>query len=131
MAPITRPRLIQDRPSQRGASLRKNDPANARTYSERVEAGGSAHDGVMQRTLYNHVIPPIMAQSRVESHQRCVTIIGCVHDHNCGTIRSCVTIKSCVTLTNCVFVDLNREVIRNRAESLSSVVIHLEFIAKK
>ena len=63
----------------------------------------------MQRTLYNHVIPHIMAQSRVESRQRCVTIIGCVHDHNCGTIRSCVPITSCVYDHNCVCVDPNRE----------------------
>jgi hypothetical protein len=85
----------------------------------------------MQRTLYNHVIPHIMAQSRAESRQRCVTIIGCVHDHNCGTIRSCVTITSCVTLTNCVFVDLNREVVASHPESMSIVVILLEFLAKK
>ena len=97
MAPITRPRLIQDRPRgiQRGASLRKND-RDARTYSERVEAGGSAHGRVMQRTLYNNVIPHIMAQSRAESRQRCVTITGCVQDHNCVTMTSCVTITSCV-----------------------------------
>ena len=75
----------------------------------------------MQRTLYNHVIPHIMAQSRAESRQRCVTIIGCVHDHNCGTIRSCVTITSCVTLTNCVFVDLNREVVVIHPESFGIV----------
>jgi len=85
----------------------------------------------MQRTLYNHVIPHIMAQSRAESRQRCVTIIGCVHDHNCGTIRSCVTITSCVTLTNCVFVDLNREVVASHPESFGIVASGLEFIAKK
>ena len=59
----------------------KND-RDALTYSERVEAGGSAHDGVMKRTLYNHHDRVIIVQSRVESRQRCVTITGCVHDHN-------------------------------------------------
>ena len=40
-----------------------------------------------------------MVQSRVESRQRCVTIIGCVHDHNCGL--STVDMHHCHTVARC------------------------------